>query len=112
MKNIIIELVVMLLLFILGSILFCGRGGWFIPIYNALSKKEQDSYNKGVLFKAVGICYYVCSVAVALIIISEIFMIKWLPYLSTIIIILDVVILNVWMCMSKTLRKNEDEKYL
>lgn len=108
MQNIIIEFGVMLLTFVMGSILFCGRGGLLIPIYNALSEKEKDSYNKKALFKAVGICYYVCSLAAVLMIISEIFKIEWLPYLSTTIIILDVVILNIWMCVSKNSRKNEE----
>ena len=55
MKDVIVELLIMAFFLLIGCLLFNGRGGCFIPIYNALSEKEQNSYNKKVLFKGVGI---------------------------------------------------------
>ena len=71
MKDVIVELLIMAFFLLIGCLLFNGRGGCFIPIYNALSEKEQNSYNKKVLFKGVGICYLVCSMSVGLMIISK-----------------------------------------
>ncbi|RHQ53443.1 DUF3784 domain-containing protein [Blautia sp. AF25-12LB] len=104
MKDVIVELLIMAFFLLIGCLLFNGRGGCFIPIYNALSEKEQNSYNKKVLFKGVGICYLVCSMSVGLMIISKLFEVVWLPYISAIVIVISVVLLNIWMCLSKNIR--------
>lgn len=104
MKDVIVELLIMAFFLLIGCLLFNGRGGCFIPIYNALSEKEQNSYNKKVLFKGVGICYLVCSMSVGLMIISKLFEVVWLPYISDIVIVISVVLLNIWMCLSKNIR--------
>ena len=104
MKDVIVELLIMTFFLLIGCLLFNGRGGCFIPIYNALSEKEQNSYNKKVLFKGVGICYLECSMSVGLMIISKLFEIVWLPYISAIVIVISVVLLNIWMCLSKNIR--------
>ena len=104
MKDVIVELLIMAFFLLIGCLLFNGRGGCFIPIYNALSEKEQNSYNKKVLFKGVGICYFVCSMSVGLMIISKLFEVVWLPYISAIVIVISVVLLNIWMCLSKNIR--------
>ena len=44
MKDVIVELLIMAFFLLIGCLLFNGRGGCFIPIYNALSEKEQNSY--------------------------------------------------------------------
>ncbi|MCI9176049.1 MAG: DUF3784 domain-containing protein [Lachnospiraceae bacterium] len=106
MRDIIVEVIVMLLFLIMGCLLFSGRGGWFIPIYNSLSEREQNSYNKKTLFKGVGICYFVCSISAGLMIVSKVFGIAWLPYVSAIVIVISVVLLNIWMCLSKNVRNN------
>ena len=51
MKDVIVELLIMAFFLLIGCLLFNGRGGCFIPIYNAISEKEQNSYTKKVLFK-------------------------------------------------------------
>lgn len=104
MKDVIVELLIMAFFLLIGCLLFNGRGGCFIPIYNALSEKEQNSYNKKALFKGVGICYLVCSMSVGLMIISKLFEVVWLPYISAIVIVISVVLLNIWMCLSKNIR--------
>ena len=104
MKDVIVELLIMAFFLLIGCLLFNGRGGCFIPIYNALSEKEQNSYYKKVLFKGVGICYLVCSMSVGLMIISKLFEVVWLPYISAIVIVISVVLLNIWMCLSKNIR--------
>lgn len=104
MKDVIVELLIMAFFLLIGCLLFNGRGGCFIPIYNALSEKEQNSYNKKGLFKGVGICYLVCSMSVGLMIISKLFEVVWLPYISAIVIVISVVLLNIWMCLSKNIR--------
>ena len=96
MKDVIVELLIMAFFLLIGCLLFNGRGGCFIPIYN--------SYNKKVLFKGVGICYLVCSMSVGLMIISKLFEVVWLPYISAIVIVISVVLLNIWMCLSKNIR--------
>ena len=97
MKDVIVELLIMAFFLLIGCLLFNGRGGCFIPIYNALSEKEQNS-------KGVGICYLVCSMSVGLMIISKLFEVVWLPYISAIVIVISVVLLNIWMCLSKNIR--------
>ena len=104
MKDVIVEILIMAFFLLIGCLLFNGRGGCFIPIYNALSEKEQNSYNKKVLFKGVCICYLVCSMSVGLMIISKLFEVVWLPYISAIVIVISVVLLNIWMCLSKNIR--------
>lgn len=104
MRDVIVELIVMLLFFIMGCLLVSGRGGCFIPIYNSLSEEEQNNYNKKIFFKGVGICYFVCSMSAGLMLISKKVGITWLPYVSAIVIVISVVLLNVWMCLSKNVR--------
>ena len=43
MKDVIVELLIMAFFLLIGCLLFNGRGGCFIPIYNALSEKEQNT---------------------------------------------------------------------
>ena len=41
---------------------------------------------------------------VGLMIISKLFEVVWLPYISAIVIVISVVLLNIWMCLSKNIR--------
>ena len=105
MKDVIVELLIMAFFLLIGCLLFNGRGGCFIPIYNSLSEKNEEiAITKKVLFKGVGICYLVCSMSVGLMIISKLFEVVWLPYISAIVIVISVVLLNIWMCLSKNIR--------
>ena len=108
MRNVIIEILVMLFFLLTSCVLFTGKGGCFIPIYNALPEKEQNIYNKKVLFKGVGICYLVCSMSAGLMIFSKLFEIVWLPYISAIVIVVNVILLNIWMCLSKNIRNKNN----
>lgn len=45
-----------------------------------------------------------CSMSVGLMIISKLFEVVWLPYISAIVIVISVVLLNIWMCLSKNIR--------
>ena len=52
MKDVIVELLIMAFFLLIGCLLFNGRGGCFIPIYNALSEKEQNvGFDRIILFK-------------------------------------------------------------
>jgi len=107
MPNILIGLLIMLFFIIMGVVLLNGRGGWFIPMYNVLPKKEQNTYNKKILFKGWGIWCLFASAAIGMAVVGKIVEKDWLENCSIISLLLSIVILGIWEFASKTLRKKE-----
>ena len=104
MERYIIEWCVLVYLVVISILLYTGKGGLFIAIYNALSRQEQDKYNKKVFYKGIARFYAVCAMATLIGFLGDFFKYTFLFYLTLVIVLLAVVVLNLWMAFSKNLK--------
>lgn len=97
----------LVLFLILSVVLYLGKGSALIAGYNTLPKEEQAKYDKVALGKFMGKSMFAISSAVGLWVIASYFMIDWLFYVGTGLIVLIVVFMVAYANTGNRFKKDE-----